>query len=261
MHVSEPYDDDIAAMYDLLVEGREDAEAEGPELAFVRRALRDVCRRPVRDVLDAGCGTGKHLIPLVRDGLRLTGVDYSGAMIRECRRKLDRRGLDAELRAASLLELESPASFDAALAMNSVFCYLAETEAIVDGLQRLYAALRPGGLLLIDNANVLAQWVTFDETYWDKRIGKTMRVEFQERRHFEDFTALLHLEVKATVHASGRSNEIHNEDLLRVMTVGELTCYLKEAGFRDVQAYPTFDFAAAGEPSGDRMIFLARRGD
>ena len=66
----------------------------------------EVCRRPVQDVLDVGCGTGKHLIPLVRDGLRLTGVDYSEAMVRECRRKLDRRGLDAELRAESLLELD-----------------------------------------------------------------------------------------------------------------------------------------------------------
>ena len=101
MPAPEPYDDDIARMYDLLVEGREDAEAEGRELEFIRRALAEVCPRPVQDVLDVGCGTGKHLIPLVRDGLCVTGLDYSEAMVRECGRKLARRGLEAELRTAS----------------------------------------------------------------------------------------------------------------------------------------------------------------
>jgi len=254
----EPYDDDIARMYDLLVEGREDAEAEGRELEFIRRALAEVCPRPVRDVLDVGCGTGKHLIPLARDGFRVTGLDYSEAMIRECRRKLARRGLEAEVRTADLLRLDLPGRFDAALAMNSVVCYLLETGRIAEGLRRLREALRPGGLLLLDNTNVLAQWVTFDQTYWDKRIGATMQIEFQERRHFDDFAAVFHLEVKAVVHEGERSYEVHNEDVLRVMTVGELTCHLKEAGFADVRAYPTFEFDAVDEPSGDRIVVLAR---
>ena len=257
MPTAEPYGDDVARMYDLLVEGREDAEAEGRELEFIRRALRQVCPRPVQDVLDVGCGTGKHLIPLARDGFRVTGVDYSEAMVRECRRKLARHGLEAELHTADLLELDLPGRFDAALAMNSVICYLLETERIAEGLRRLREALRPGGLLLLDNTNVLAQWVTFDETYWDKRIGPTMQIEFQERRHFDDLAAVFHLEVKAVVHEGERSYEVHNEDVLRVMTVGELTCYLRAAGFGDVRAYPTFDCATADEPSGDRMILLA----
>ncbi len=257
MHVPEPYGDDIAAVYDLLVEGHEDAEVGGRELAFILRALREVCRRPVHDVLDAGCGTGKHLIPLVREGFRLTGIDYSEPMVRECRRKLDRRGLDAELLAGDLLEFDRPAAFDAALAMHSVICYLVETERIILALRALRRALRPGGLLLLDNVNVLAQWITFDETYWDKRVGETMEVEFQERRRFDDFAALFHLEVRATVRAEGREHGIHNEDVLRVMTVGELCCYLREAGFRVLAAYPAFDFDTSDEPSGDRTILLA----
>ena len=254
-----PYSADVAGIYDLLVEGQEDAEAGGQELEFIRRALRDVCPREVRDVLDVGCGTGRHLIPLVRDGCRVVGVDVSEGMIAECRRKLERRGLQAKLRVAGLLELDCRAAYDAVLAMNSVVCYLVETERIREGLRRLHDALRPGGLLLLDNCNLLGQWVTFDQTHWDKRTGPTMRVEFEERRRFEDFTAVLRLEVKASVEENGRRFEIHNEDVLRVMTVGELTCYLRDAGFADVRAYPAFDFDTADERSGDRMIFLALR--
>ena len=256
---SRPYSDEIARIYDLLVEGREDAEAEGQELEFLLWTLRDACPRQVKDVLDAGCGTGRHLIPLLREGYRVAGLDNSAAMIEECRRKLDSRALSAELAVANLGGLDYDACFDAVLCMNSVICYLPDTDAIVGALRGFVRALRPGGMLLLDNCNFLAQWMTFGETYWNKREGERARIEFQERRWYDDFASIFHIEIEATVHEGERSYELRNRDDLRVMTVGEMTMHLKEAGFTAIAAYPSFDLSHADEPCGERMIFLALR--
>ncbi len=35
----------------------------------------------IRRVLDAGCGVGRHLFPLVREGFQVMGVDYEGSVL------------------------------------------------------------------------------------------------------------------------------------------------------------------------------------
>ena len=39
------------------------------------------------DVLDVGCGTGRHSLPLARQGARVTGIDFSPGMLQKAREK------------------------------------------------------------------------------------------------------------------------------------------------------------------------------
>lgn len=45
---------------------------------------------PPRTILDIGCGTGGHLIPFAKKGLKVTGFDISEAMIKQAKEKLKR---------------------------------------------------------------------------------------------------------------------------------------------------------------------------
>jgi len=259
MTSDEAYGADVARVYDLLVHGRPDVEADPIEVEFLESALGRVCPRDVKDVLDAGCGTGRHLVPLAERGYRMTGLDRSDGMVAECRRKLDRRGLQAELRAESMESLDAEQAFDAILCMDSALCYLTATTDIVRALVRFRRALRPGGLLVVDNLNFLAQWPRYGTPDGDVRESEGMRIEYEDLHWFDDFTSLYHIELHATVHEDGRTWQVDNEDVLRVMTVGEMRVYLQEAGFTGVTAYPSFDRALWGESCGERMIFLALR--
>jgi SAM-dependent methyltransferase len=257
--VAAPYGADVAQVYDLLVHGRQDAEADEVEMQFLRRAFRQSCRREVADVLDAGCGTGCHLVPLAREGYRVVGVDQSAAMVEECARKLRARGLSAELVTGDMASGRFREGFDAVLCMDSAICYLASTERILEALRAFRRALRPGGVLVVDNLNFLAQWHRWGVPYSGSCAGADLQVEYQDRHWYDDFLSLYHIELCATVRQRGRSWEVHNEDVLRVMTAGEMAACLGQAGFEDVSAYPDFDPALWREPCGERMVFLACR--
>jgi SAM-dependent methyltransferase len=63
-----------------------------------RRRTRDVAfYRMLADeqggpIADLGCGSGRMLVPLARDGHRVVGVDLSGAMLRRAKQRLNRAG-------------------------------------------------------------------------------------------------------------------------------------------------------------------------
>ncbi len=259
MRDAPPYGPEIARVYDLIVYGQEDVEADEAEVAFLERAFREAARRPVRQVLDAGCGTGPYLIGLARAGYALSGLDSSPAMLEECRRKLKRRGLDAELREGDLESLDLAGACDALLCTGSVICYLLETERIVAALKRLRRALRPGGLLALENDNFLGQWQMFGETHRTRYEGEALQVDYEDRRDYDDFASVFHIRSSVRAREGGRTWQARAHERLRVMTVGEMTAYLERAGFAEVAAYPGFGFEGADAASAEQMVFLAVR--
>ncbi len=257
MTEKQKYSVDVAHAYDLLVHGSLDAEADATEMAFFEHAFGEICRRPVGDVLDVGCGTGYWLLPLARSGRRLTGIDVSAPMLAECRRKLDAAGLEPDLRQTDMMDLRAEAAFDAALCMTGTLCYTLETDRIVAALTALQRALRPGGLLVVENANLCAQWYCSDEPFRAVRADSGMRIDYSEHHWYEDFPSIYHIDLEATVSEGGRSYEFRREEVLRAMTVGEVTAYLRAAGFGEVLAYPSYDLSLADERNSDRMLLLA----
>jgi ubiquinone/menaquinone biosynthesis C-methylase UbiE len=56
-----------------------------------------VCSQAHGEVLEVAVGTGRNF-PFHREGVRLTGIDLSPAMLEIARKKADELGLDADLR-------------------------------------------------------------------------------------------------------------------------------------------------------------------
>ncbi len=77
---TKPYEQEFAHVDDLLVHEKREALADETELSFIAWAFTEVRSRQVNEVLDIGCGKGRYLIPLVRTGYQLTGLDNSADM-------------------------------------------------------------------------------------------------------------------------------------------------------------------------------------
>jgi SAM-dependent methyltransferase len=111
-----------------------------------------LCERPAR-ILDLGCGPGFYLSRLARLGHSGVGIDFSPASIAYARGEGERAALPihywhADLRSA-VFDAEGGAGFDLAMLLFGEFNTFrpADAQAILD---KAYAALRPGGRLLLE---------------------------------------------------------------------------------------------------------------
>ena len=64
-------------------------ESDGNALTAMEEPVVAELLGPVADLdlLDLGCGTGRHSLPLSEAGARVTGVDFSGGMLEVARSK------------------------------------------------------------------------------------------------------------------------------------------------------------------------------
>lgn len=60
-------------------------------VAEVDFLLRELALAPQSEILDVGCGVGRHAIELARRGHNVTGIDISAGMLDEARRGEARR--------------------------------------------------------------------------------------------------------------------------------------------------------------------------
>jgi ubiquinone/menaquinone biosynthesis C-methylase UbiE len=106
------------------------------------------CGRVVGEVLEVAVGTGRNL-PFYPDGTRLTGVDWSPAMLAIARRRAADLGLEVDLRQGDAQALDFPdASFDTVLCARGLCANPDDRRAVTE----MARVLRPGGrLLLVDH--------------------------------------------------------------------------------------------------------------
>lgn len=139
----------------------------------------DLLRRLVlesgaRTVLDAGCGPASFLRHLMADGLDLHGFDLTAEMVAEAKRIFAEHGQDAaRVWQGSVLDrgtfrsarAEAPAAFDAAVCVG-VMPHIAATDerTLFDNL---HAAVRPGGLAIVEARNQLFSLFTLNRPSYE----------------------------------------------------------------------------------------------
>lgn len=109
---------------------------------------------PGERVLDHCCGAGRHSLELARRGHLVTGLDISGSLLAIAQRRAAVESLDISWVECDAREMDFEQVFDAA------FNYLTSLGHCCDEdnrliLARLFAALRPGGRLMIEMINTV----------------------------------------------------------------------------------------------------------
>ncbi|MFI0235804.1 class I SAM-dependent methyltransferase [Streptomyces sp. NPDC016845] len=132
--------EEYAARFDALRRSGKDVHGEA---AFCAALVPPGAR-----VLDAGCGTGRVMIRLAELGYDCTGIDLDASMLNVARERAPHLPcFQVDLAAFDPAALGIAPDFDLVVAAGNVLPLLAPgTEATV--VERLAAAIRPGGLLV-----------------------------------------------------------------------------------------------------------------
>jgi SAM-dependent methyltransferase len=121
-------------------------EAPAEELAYYRNQI-ERCGEPV---LEAMCGSGRFLVPLLEGGVDIDGVDASPHMLAACAAKCAERGLRASLHEHSLHALDLQRRYRFIFAGGASFGLIVGTAEVEESLRRLYHHLLPGGSLVLE---------------------------------------------------------------------------------------------------------------
>jgi SAM-dependent methyltransferase len=251
------------AVYDVLYGPRSpDPVAAAHNAAFLAAQvayLRGHLPPPPGRVLDAGCGTGRHLLPLAQMGYRAVGVDLSQAMLQAAQQALREGGAAAHLVHADLCCLPFATYFDAALCLESPLAYLHEDTALSAALFSLHRALKPDGRLIVDvfdyvgtlGERPLPAVVTRFATSWGS-------VEVGEAHHYDARGRIWHMQQAFRVERAGRVEQFDLEHALRIRPAAEYVAALEAAGFTVEELLPAYPDTPAALWDERRIIIVAR---
>jgi ubiquinone/menaquinone biosynthesis C-methylase UbiE len=154
---------------------------------YFARDTRDwICSRATGRILEVAVGTGLNL-PHYPAGADLTGVEWSGAMLAQARRKAATLGLTADLHEGDAQALVyADETFDSVVCTFSL-CAIPDDQRSVAEMVRV---LRPGGLLLLADHVESSNWAVRAVQRLAEVVSVRTAGEYYRRRPIRHVEAL-----------------------------------------------------------------------
>lgn len=135
-----------AGFYDALYADK-DYQAE---VDFLEQVFRAAGVAAGASVLDLGCGTGGHIVPLAARGYSAFGVDRSPGMLEQARAKASEAGVDVGYALGDVRAVDVGRRFDVVISMFAVISYQLTNADLLAMIGTAKRHLAPGGLFVFD---------------------------------------------------------------------------------------------------------------
>ena len=245
--------DDYAPFYDW-----ENARTMGRrDVAYWARVAKATRGR----VLELGCGTGRVLIPLARVSRRVTGLDFSDAMLARARVRVARlkRAHRPRLIRGDMRQLPfADASFATVIAPYGVLQSLTGDADLASALRETARVLKSGGRLVIDLVPDLTSWESYQKQtrFRGRMSGKPITLVESVRQDCARGLTMFDEEFRV---GRGRTARAHRFTLtFRTLPMPEMLSRIEEAGFEIDAVHGTYR-GRAWTPDSDVWIIQARK--
>jgi SAM-dependent methyltransferase len=219
------------------------------EVSFIEESLGVA---PGAALLDLGCGAGYHAVELASRGYGIVGYDLSLHQLALAQEVAQERGQKLNFLQGDMREMAFEDVFDGMYCWNTTFGYFEEEKNVVVA-ERMFAALKPGGTLLLDVVNRDFVALNQPSSVWYEGDScvcmDDMSVDF--------FTSRLRVK-RSLILDDGRTRECHYS--IRLYSLHELGRILHDIGFRVTEAsgHPSTPGIFLGQ-SSPRIIILAQK--
>jgi SAM-dependent methyltransferase len=256
--------------YGLVARYWAEHNIDGPEIAYFQKKIE----RFGQPALYAGCGTGRLLLPFLREGLVVDGCDISADMLSHCRQTAEQEGLEPRLYQQALHELNLPRRYQTIIACGALGLGGTRQQDF-RALQRFHEHLNAGGVLLLNlylPYGDSKEWQLSQKELrrhlpepWPDAIGETAPADGSDYELHSRIAAFDPLEQRFTRQMrtlSWRDGKLATDE---VYTLTENVYYHKEcqmmlerAGF-EVEAIEGEHEEVEATPEHDILVYTARK--
>jgi len=227
-----------AEYYDLIYRDK-DYEAE---CDFIEEIFRRFASSPVKTILDGGCGTGGHALPLARRGYLVTGIDSSKIMLKRAEKKAEEGNLSLDFHHGDLRQFNLGRKYDACLCMFAVMNYVTRTEDVLKILKSIRQHLHTSSLFIFDFWNGLAVLRILPSVREQVVEDNNVRVTRIAQPELDAFNHLCRVHYRLLVNQDDALvDEITETHVIRYFFPQEITHYLDETGFEVLKICPFLD--------------------
>ncbi len=101
-------------------------------------------------ILEPAVGTGRVLIPLLKEGFNVEGMDISSEMLSLCKTHCSKIGLAPNLYKEDMKSFSLPHEYESIIIPAGSFLFIKNREDSINALKCFYNHLCPGGRLIVD---------------------------------------------------------------------------------------------------------------
>jgi SAM-dependent methyltransferase len=253
----------IADLYDHVVPYR-----ERTDVAF----LVDAALASGGPVLEAGCGTGRVLIPTARAGVEIVGLDLSPHMLAVCRERLRRESREVQSRVqlvqADMRDFDLARQFRLVTMPFRPFQHLTTVDDQLSCLASIRRHLMVGGRLILDLFNPSLEALTSDTVGQEtgeepefttpdgRRVVRRHKIVSRDRAHQVNEVELIYY----VTHPGGREERLVHAFPMRYLYRFEAEHLLARGGFEVEALYADYEKSPYGSKYPGELIFVAKKG-
>lgn len=213
------------------------------------------------NILDIGCGTGRHAVELAKRGYRVVGIDLSESQLARARDKARWAGVEVTFMKKDARQLEFSDRFDLAIMLCEGAFPLMETDEMnFRILENAGRALKPGGKFIFTTLNVLFPLFHSVKEFLNSHSENNATESKVVESTFDLMTFRDHSTFTAT-DDSGRQKTLHSNE--RYYAPSEITWLLKSLNFAEIGIFGcnTGDFSREHPLTSDHfeMLVVARK--
>ena len=207
-------------------------------------------------VLEPMCGTGRFLLPLLRDGFEVEGFDLSEHMLRALRRKAEKQGLSPNVWQSSVEDLKTDKKYNLIFLPSGSFGLIIDENSAITILKAFYEALNLGGKLIFEVETLKASPKKFGA--WRSHAYKCENDKIIIANYLDVLSqnSIIETICKYELVSKNKIIKTEIEDIkVRLYEPDYLSSILEKVGFSEIKQHKAFEIGVSPGENDSVVIF------
>ena len=205
-------------------------------------------------ILEPLCGSGRFLVPFLKEGYDICGMDLSGEMLE----KLKQKAPDARVIHADLMEYATPEKFDYIFIPSGSLSLFTDISVLKNILRKIRGLLKRGGKFVFAVDTVASRCP--DHADYKTAVSVRTREGFDLVLKSKDFyDEANRTQFSPAIYALyDGTNLLQSEEMdfqTHLYELGEMEQYLQETGWTRIAAYSSFDKQIAVDYQIEMLLY------